>query len=71
MCLQPIRICAVRGPLTRQVLLDHGIDCPEVYGDPALCFPRYYQPKNQKAHKIGIILHASNLKEAWKKNVDK
>ena len=53
----PKKVLAVRGPLTRQYLLDKGIDCPPIYGDPALLFPRYYTPKVKKNYRYGIIPH--------------
>ena len=48
----------VRGKKTRDILLNAGFECPEVYGDPALLMPTLYTPKkcNEK-YRVGIICH--------------
>lgn len=54
---KPKKVLAVRGPLTRKYLLERGVECPEIYGDPALLFPLFYNPKFDKKYKIGFIPH--------------
>lgn len=55
---KPYLIISVRGPLTRNKLLNMELQCPENYGDPLLLFPLIYQNFNiKKSIKIGIIPH--------------
>ena len=57
-------IRAVRGPLTREVYLDLGHKCSEIYGDPAILMPLIYKPSNiQKTHEYMII--PQYTQETW------
>ncbi len=53
----PKKILAVRGPLTRKKVIDQGIKCPEIFGDPCLLLPKYYSPNVKKKHELGLIPH--------------
>lgn len=57
---KPKKVLAVRGPKSREHLLKFGIKCPEIYGDPVLLFPKYYNPKIEKRYKLGIVYHWSH-----------
>ncbi|VVD31147.1 polysaccharide pyruvyl transferase family protein [Paraburkholderia dioscoreae] len=56
-----MRVHAVRGALTRKTLLDVGIDCPAVFGDPGWLLPKIVPPSDEKTYELGIIPHISDF----------
>src|SRR5690606_12360021 len=59
------RLLAVLGPLTRNVLMQHGYSVPEVYGDPALILPRFYRPVPGSRYRLGIFPHYVDAPQPW------
>lgn len=53
---------AVRGPITRHYLCQAGYTCPEIFGDPALLLPMFYNPDNvRKKYKLGVVCHYKHI----------
>lgn len=68
--LSGVSVHAVRGPLTRRILQESlGWTVPEVYGDPALLFPRYFKHRvSRKKDTVALVPHKHHRK--YFKNVD-
>jgi pyruvyltransferase len=57
-----VTVLAVRGPETAFRLRQCGIDCPDIYGDPALLLPRFFRPPEQeKLVDVGIVPHYKDV----------
>jgi len=63
---EPCKVLSVRGPLTRKRFLELGYNCPEIYGDPGLLLPKFYEPKINKKFKVGIIPHFTDFETCKK-----
>lgn len=62
--MKKLDVRAIRGPLTRNALLELGYDCPEIYGDPAILMPMIYKPRVfEKSRKYSIVKHMHDLTE--------
>lgn len=61
--LRRLDIRAVRGPYSRDLLIQLGHECPECYGDPVLLMPLFYEAvPNREIDDFVIIPHFSKEK---------
>jgi len=56
-----LKVHAVRGKITRTILLNAGIDCPDIFGDPGWLLPRIIPKSKKITHELGIIPHLSDF----------
>ena len=72
---RPKAIHAVRGGLTRDRLQELGLPAPEVYGDPALLLPLFFNPAIEPLFEIGVIPHYTDrghpLLAHWSQEADR
>lgn len=57
----PKSIVSVRGELSYNILVSNGINCPAIWGDPALLLSKYYHPIRRTKYRMGIIPHIVDL----------
>ena len=64
-------IRAVRGPLTREYIINElGLECADIYGDPALLFPKYFKEFQASPVKDYTVIAQHNDEEFIRKNWD-
>ena len=61
---------SVRGPHTRDLILQSRGKCPAIFGDPALIMPEIYTPTKTTDYKYGLFTHYVDYDEvsAWYKD---
>lgn len=67
---KPREVKAVRGHKTREYLLKNRVDCPEIYGDPALLTPLVYDKEVSIKYELGIIPHVSEVNHSCVKRLE-
>lgn len=68
---KPRKVHAIRGKLSREIYLQNNIECPEIYGDPAMLLKYYYNPVVKKKYDVGIIPHYVDQGSQWVSTVTK
>ena len=68
LCRRKLDVRAVRGPLTRNVLLEQGYECPEIYGDPAILMPLIYTPSKVNMKRKKIVIPQFVYEKEFRKN---
>lgn len=53
----PKTIASVRGKLSYNILVENGLTCSPVWGDPALLISKYYHPSRKIRYRMGIVPH--------------
>lgn len=63
---------AVRGPYTREKLMQRGLECPAVYGDPALLLPKLapdlFRPESLQQQDVLVVPNLNDYSSALKKS---
>ncbi|MCW4466170.1 polysaccharide pyruvyl transferase family protein [Glutamicibacter sp. MNS18] len=53
---------AVRGPLSQTRIEYSGANVPDVYGDPALLAPLFFNPRIEKVYEVGLVVRWNEKK---------
>ena len=65
---RPKKIYAVRGPLSRDIFVKHGILCPPVFGDPAILLGSVVPVARRTEYRFGVIPHYVDKNHPWIQN---